>query len=180
MSLSMHQASVTAFTKSLSNLKAILEKAKAHALDHKIEESVYVDGAAVPGHAAAARQVQIATDIARGGAARLAGVEPPVYEDNEKTFDDLAARIQRTLDYMAGLDASRRSRTRRRGRSRGPFAGNRTRSPVRTTCSSSRCRTCTSTRRRPTGSCGITACRWARPTSSGIWIRCCDDGKSYK
>jgi len=53
-----------------------------------------------------ARQVQIATDVARGGAARLAGVEPPVYEDNEKTFDDLTARIQRTLDYLAGLDAS--------------------------------------------------------------------------
>jgi hypothetical protein len=50
------------------------------------------------------RQVQIATDIARGATARLAGVEPPSYEDNETSFDDLVARVQRTLDYMKGLD----------------------------------------------------------------------------
>lgn len=106
MSLSMHQASVTAFTKSLSNLKAILEKAKAHALEHKIEEAVYTSARLYPDMLPLARQVQIATDIARGAAARLAGGEPPVYEDNEKTFDDLTARIQRTLDYMAGLDKS--------------------------------------------------------------------------
>ena len=106
MSLSMHQASVTAFIKSLSNLKAILEKAKAHALEHKIEESVYTSARLYPDMLPLTRQVQIATDIARGGAARLAGVEPPVYEDNENTFDDLTARIQRTLDYMAGLDKS--------------------------------------------------------------------------
>ena len=106
MSLTMHQASVIAFAKSLSNLKAILEKAKAHALEHKIEESVYTSARLYPDMLPLARQVQIATDVARGGAARLAGVEPPVYEDNEKTFDDLTARIQRTLDYLAGLDAS--------------------------------------------------------------------------
>jgi len=104
MSLSMHQASVTAFAKSLSNLKAILEKAKAHALEHKIEESVYTTARLYPDMLPLTRQVQIATDIARGGAARLAGVEPPVYEDNEKTFDDLTARIQRTVDYMSSLE----------------------------------------------------------------------------
>jgi hypothetical protein len=106
MSLSMHQASVTAFARSLTNLKAILEKAKAHALEHKIEESVYTTARLYPDMLPLTRQVQIATDIARSGAARLAGVEPPVYEENEKTFDDLTARVQRTLDYMAGLDAS--------------------------------------------------------------------------
>ena len=106
MSLTMHQASVAPFAKSLSNLKAILEKAKAHALEHKIEESVYTTARLYPDMLPLTRQVQIATDIARAGAARLAGVEPPVYEDNEKTFDDLTARIQRTLDYLAGLDTS--------------------------------------------------------------------------
>jgi hypothetical protein len=49
------------------------------------------------------RQVQIASDIARGCAARLAGVEPPAYEDKEQSFDELAARIDRTTDYMNGL-----------------------------------------------------------------------------
>jgi hypothetical protein len=102
----MHQASVTAFSKSLLNLKAILEKAKAHALEHKVEESVYTSARLYPDMLPLARQVQIATDIARGAAARLAGVEPPVYEDNEKTFDELTTRIQRTVDYMAELAAS--------------------------------------------------------------------------
>jgi len=106
MSLSMHQASVAPFNKMLSNLKGILEKAKAHALEHKIEESVYTSARLYPDMLPLARQVQIATDIARGAAARLAGIEPPVYEDNEKTFDDLTARIQRTVDYMSALDTA--------------------------------------------------------------------------
>ena len=147
MSLSMYQASVTAFAKSLSNLKAILEKAKAHALEQKIEESVYTTARLYPDMLPLTRQVQIATDIARGGAARLAGVEPPVYEDSEKTFDDLTARIERTLDYMTGLDAS-------------AFEDSATRAITRPV----------STPPRPTRSCGTTACRWGRPTLSGFWI----------
>ena len=106
MSLSMHDASVTLFTKTLTNLKGILEKAKAHALGQKVEESVYTSARLYPDMLPLTRQVQIATDIARGAAARLAGAEPPVYEDNEKTFDELAARIQRTVDYMSGLDVA--------------------------------------------------------------------------
>jgi hypothetical protein len=52
------------------------------------------------------RQVQIATDIARGCAARLAGLEPPPYEDKEQTFDDLSARVTRTIEYMKALDSA--------------------------------------------------------------------------
>jgi len=106
MSLSMHKASVTVFVKTLSNLKAILEKAKAHALDHKIEEAAYVNARLYPDMLPLSRQVQIATDIARGATARLSGVEPPSYEDKEQAFDDLIARVQRTIDYMLGLDAA--------------------------------------------------------------------------
>ena len=107
MSLSMHEASVTAFTKTLSNLKAVLQKAKAHALELKIEEAVYTQARLYPDMLPLSRQVQIATDIARGAAARLAGNEPPAYEDNEKTFDDLVARVERTIDYMAKLEAAK-------------------------------------------------------------------------
>src|SRR6478609_6649109 len=106
MSTSLHPFTVPVFVKTLTNLKAVLEKTKAHALEHKIEESAFIDARLYPDMLPLSRQVQIATDIARGAAARLAGVEPPAYEDNETTFDDLTARIQRTLDYMAGLDAS--------------------------------------------------------------------------
>ncbi len=104
MSLSMHHLSVVAFTRTLSNLARILEKAKAHALEHKIEESVYTSARLYPDMFPLSRQVQIATDIARGAAARLSGVEPPSYEDKEQTFDDLLARLQRTIDYMGSLD----------------------------------------------------------------------------
>jgi hypothetical protein len=103
MSMSLYQAAVPVFVKTLSNLRAVLEKAKAHALDHKIEEAVFVNARLYPDMLPLARQVQIASDIARGAAARLSGVEPPSYEDKEQTFDDLAARIERTIDYMNGL-----------------------------------------------------------------------------
>jgi uncharacterized protein len=104
MSISLYQVTVPVFVKTLANLQAVLAKAKAHALDHKIEESVFVNARLYPDMLPLARQVQIATDIARGCAARLAGVEPPSYEDKEQSFDDLAARIARTIDYMNGLD----------------------------------------------------------------------------
>jgi uncharacterized protein len=104
MPMSLYQVTVPVLVKTLANLRAVLEKAKAHALDHKIEESVLVNARLYPDMLPLSRQVQIATDIARGGAARLAGVEPPSYEDKEQTFDDLMARIARTIDYMKGLD----------------------------------------------------------------------------
>ena len=107
MSLSMHQASVVAFTRTLSNLKAIITKTKAHALEHKIEEAVYTGARLYPDMLPLSRQVQIATDIARGAAARLSGVEPPSYEDKEQTFDDLVARVRRTIDYLKALDAAK-------------------------------------------------------------------------
>ena len=69
MSLSMHQLSVVVFTKALSNLAGVLEKAKAHALAHKIEEVVYTNARLSPDMFPLSRQVQIATDIARGAAA---------------------------------------------------------------------------------------------------------------
>ena len=104
---SMHQLSVTGFSRTLANLQAILKKAQAHALEHKIEEAVYIHSRLYPDMLPLSRQVQIASDIARGAAARLAGEEPPVYEDNEKSFDDLVTRVQRTLDYMNALDVGK-------------------------------------------------------------------------
>ena len=104
MSMSLYQVTVPVFVRALSNLKAVLEKAKAHALDHKIEEAVFLNARLYPDMLPLARQVQIATDIARGASARLAGLEPPPYEDKEQTFDDLAARVQRTIEYMKALD----------------------------------------------------------------------------
>ena len=104
MSIPLYAVSVPVFAKTLTNLKAVLEKAKAHALEHKIEEAAFINARLYPDMFPLSRQVQIATDIARGCVARLAGVEPPSYEDKEQSFDDLAARIDRTIEYMRGLD----------------------------------------------------------------------------
>jgi uncharacterized protein len=87
MSISLYQVTVPVFVKTLANLQAVLAKAKAHALDHKIEESVFVNARLYPDMLPLARQVQIATDIARGCAARLAAAAPPSYEDKGQKFD---------------------------------------------------------------------------------------------
>jgi uncharacterized protein len=104
MSISLYAVSVPVFVKTLTNLKAVLQKAKAHALENKIEESAFTNARLYPDMLPLSRQVQIASDIARGCAARLTGVEPPSYEDKEQSFDDLATRLDRTIEYLRGLD----------------------------------------------------------------------------
>ncbi|MEO8345269.1 MAG: DUF1993 family protein, partial [Betaproteobacteria bacterium] len=86
MAISMYQASAPVFAKGLTNLKAILEKAAAHAAARKIDETVFVTARLSPDMLPLSKQVQIASDFARGTTARLAGSEPPAMEDNEKTL----------------------------------------------------------------------------------------------
>ena len=105
MTISMYQASVPVFIKMLTNLKGILEKADAHAKAKKIEDSVLLNARLYPDMFPLITQVHIATDFARGTGARLAGKEPPSYEDNETTFAELIARTERTLDYLRTLKA---------------------------------------------------------------------------
>jgi hypothetical protein len=102
MTISMYQASVPVFVRGLTNLKGILAKAAAHAQTRKIQESVFFNARLYPDMFPLSRQVQIASDHAKG-VARLAGMEPPAYEDNEQTFADLAARIDRTLAFLDTL-----------------------------------------------------------------------------
>jgi hypothetical protein len=106
MTLSMYQASVPVFLKGLANLKAILEKAAAHAQAHKIDDTVLVTARLYPNMLPLSKQVQIASDFARGTTARLAGAEPPAMEDNEKTLADLIARVQKSIDYVKPFTAA--------------------------------------------------------------------------
>jgi uncharacterized protein len=99
MALSMYQASVPVFVKTLSNLSGILEKAAAYAAAKKIDHSVLLGYRLAPDMLAMGRQVQIACDFAKGACARLAGIDVPAWEDNETTFGELQARIAKTLDY---------------------------------------------------------------------------------
>ncbi len=103
MTISMYQASAPRFANTLKNLSAILDKAKAHAEAKKIDELVLTSSRLYPDMFALARQVQIACDTAKGAMARLAGVEIPKHEDTEKTFDELKARIAKTLEFIGSF-----------------------------------------------------------------------------
>ena len=100
MNISMYQSSVPVLIRMLGNLKAILGKAAAHAEARKIDPTVFTSARLFPDMFALARQIQVAADLAKGCAARLAGVEPPKYEDTETTFAELIARIDKTLAYL--------------------------------------------------------------------------------
>ncbi|MCT0206998.1 DUF1993 family protein [Synechococcus sp. CS-1332] len=102
MTLSMHGAAVPPLARSLSNLVGILAKAAAHAEAKGIDPAVLLQARLYPDMFPLVRQVQIATDIARRGLARLAGVESTAMADNEASFEELISRVETTL---ASLEA---------------------------------------------------------------------------
>jgi hypothetical protein len=105
MSISMYQASVPAFLQMFNSLSAILEKAEADAAERKIDPAVLLQYRLAPDMFPLIRQVQIATDHAKGCCARLAGVDVPKYADDETTFADLTARNARTVEFVRGFRA---------------------------------------------------------------------------
>jgi hypothetical protein len=96
----MYQASVPRFVNILGNLSNILDKAHAHVNSHKIDDATLTSYRLFPDMLPMSKQVQIACDTAKGAVARLAGVDIPVYEDNEKTFADLKSRIAKTVAFI--------------------------------------------------------------------------------
>ena len=106
MKASVHAMSVEIFTHALSNLSAVLEKGAASATARKFDSGVLVNARLAPDMLPLSRQVQIACDLAKNSTARLAGQEPPRFEDNEKTIDELRARVARTIDYVKSVPAA--------------------------------------------------------------------------
>ena len=106
MPMSMYAASVPVFQHMLRNLTHILDKAEANAQARKFEPSVLMAARLAPDMLPFTRQVLIACDAAKNGVARISGVEAPKFEDNEATFADLKARIQKTLDWLATVPAA--------------------------------------------------------------------------
>ena len=106
MSISMYRASVPVFLQMLPALSGILDKAAAYAAAKKIEPSVLLNARLAPDMFPLTRQVQIATDFAKGLVARLAGQEPPKYADNEASIDELKARIAKTVAYIKEFKAA--------------------------------------------------------------------------
>ena len=103
MTLSMYQASAPRFIHMLQNLSAILDKAQAHAEARKIDPAALTAFRLFPDMFPLTRQVQIACDAAKGAMARLAGIDNPKHEDTEKTFDELKARVAKTLAFVNSI-----------------------------------------------------------------------------
>ena len=104
MPFTLSQAALPAFEIGLNALSAVLDKATAHAAAKKFDSAVLLQFRLAPDMFALTRQVQIACDLAKKGSSRLAGVEPPNFEDNESTIDALKERIARTVAFMKTLD----------------------------------------------------------------------------
>jgi hypothetical protein len=99
----MYDHSIPVFAKMLGNLSTILDKGAKHCEAAKIDPNALLGFRLYPDMFPLTRQVQIAADQAKGCAARLAGVEVPKYEDTEKSFDDLRARIAKTIAFINGI-----------------------------------------------------------------------------
>jgi uncharacterized protein len=104
MAFSLCNASVPVFETGLNALSAVLDKAEAYAAARNVDPSVLLNSRLYPDMFALVRQVQVATDQAKNGTARLAGVEAPRYEDTETTIGQLKARLAKTVAYLKTLD----------------------------------------------------------------------------
>ncbi len=100
MAVSMYQISVPVFTRMLTNLIAILERAAAHCEDRKIDPAALISYRLYPDMFPFSRQIQIAADAAKNGSAYLAGAEPPKSDNNEQTFPELIERVQKTIEFV--------------------------------------------------------------------------------
>lgn len=103
MSLTMHAATAPAFAKMLTNMLAWLDKAQDHAEARRFDANNYLGLRLAPDMLPLSRQIQIASDGAKGCMARLAGIDVPRWEDAEATLDELRERIRRTRDYVAAF-----------------------------------------------------------------------------
>jgi uncharacterized protein len=106
MKVSMYALSVEVFANTLNNLAWFLEKAASSAAQRKIDPAVFLAARLAPDMLPLTRQVQIACDLAKNSVSRLAGKEPPRFEDTETTIEQLRARIARTVDYLKSIPAS--------------------------------------------------------------------------
>jgi hypothetical protein len=106
MKISMYAMSVDTFVPNLVMLSKLLEKGVQHASDKKFESAILVNARLAPDMLPLSKQIQIACDMAKNGCARLAAQEPPRFEDNESTMDELVKRIARTSEYLKSIPAS--------------------------------------------------------------------------
>jgi hypothetical protein len=107
MSISMHSASVPIFVLTLENMLGWLDKAEASAEARKFDPDNYLGLRLAPDMFPFARQIQIASDSAKNCVARLAGLEPPEWADDEASLDALRARIRKTIEFVQSVPAEK-------------------------------------------------------------------------
>jgi len=107
MSLSMHQISVPLFVRQLTALSALLTKGEAFAQEKGMAPADLIDARLAPDMLPLARQIQIASDSAKGACARLGDVENPSYPDTEASFAELQDRIAKTIAFVESVPADR-------------------------------------------------------------------------
>jgi len=100
MSISMYQVAVPVFVRALDNLAHVLKKGEQHAKSKNVSDEVLLQTRLIPDMLPLIKQIQIACDTAARGAARLAGVEPKSFEDNETTLEQAYDRIERSIAYI--------------------------------------------------------------------------------
>jgi hypothetical protein len=100
VSVSLYDISIPSYRRGLQNLSSFLDKAEAHAAEKHADLATYTEARLAPDMHPFTRQVQMASDAAKGGAARLAGVEAPSMPDTETTFPELKARIASTIAFL--------------------------------------------------------------------------------
>ncbi len=103
MQISVYNMSVQAFLPMLTNLSKQLDKAAEFATAKKFDGAVLTNARLAPDMFSLTKQVQLATDFAKSGTARLAGIDPPKFEDNEQTIPELQARVKKTLDFVQSV-----------------------------------------------------------------------------
>ena len=101
MSISVYDQSIARMIHMLENLDKIVSKAEAYAEANDIEPAALLQTRLFPTMRNFIFQVQVATDVSKGCAARLSGTEPPKWEDDQESFEDVHARIKKALDYLA-------------------------------------------------------------------------------
>jgi len=106
MKISMHAMSHDVFKKALTQLLHLLEKAVANAKARNFEPNVFAGLRLAPYMLPFTRQIQLTSDFAKNSMARLAGIDPPKFEDNEATIDELVTRVKKTLDYIGTVSAA--------------------------------------------------------------------------
>jgi hypothetical protein len=106
MNISMHAMSHGVFKKALTQLLYVMEKGVASAKGRSFDTGVLVSARLAPDMLPFSKQVQLTSDFAKNSMARLAGIDPPRFEDNETTMEELSARVKKTIDYIDTVSAA--------------------------------------------------------------------------